>query len=314
MELTDADREAAAAIGVIIAGTPQDQINRAALALNTATRLAIECGYNLLAAKSALPHGEFTEHLDELGFSRQRASEAMLRAKFITAQPAERRAALLQIQPSKLLVLADASPEAVEALLDEEGSDPADLSVRALRTKVRELEARAANADVDRARAEAEAEGLRKQLRRQQRDDEDALIPAAMADLRQEIGAQVKKAELAIQSMERLARDLAEMQGGAASDYVSPTAQLALAGMISLRVQLDSRMAQFKEQFDCEGITGTGPDKLAALLPFEVEKLASHWAALTDAHKHESLLRAHERESARPRGRGRPKAAPVEPV
>ena len=313
IDYSEDDQAAASSLGLMIAGSPLDQISRAAMSLNMATRLAVEAGYNLLAAKAALQHGDFMQKLDDIGFSPQRAAEAMRRAKFVTAQPQERRAELLNMQPSKLLVLADASPDAVEALLEDGDIDPEDLSVRALRAKVRELEKKAADAVVDRSTAEAEAESLRKKLAAQTHQPADGVMPVVIRDMRAEIAALLKKAELSVESLVPIETELAGLRWSAVDAWVNPSGQLLMAGLVALRLQMDGAIERIAEKLEMTVQALKEPDAMAGLDKFEVVEIAGVYQGLLRTHEHEAALRQYERDQERPKGKGRPKAAPKAP-
>lgn len=314
LDYTDQDQIAAQSLGLVIAGTPEDQIGRAAMSLNMAARLAVEAGYNLLAAKAALQHGEFTAKLEELGFSPYRAAEAMRRAKFVTSQPEERRSELLHMQPSKLLLLADASAEAVEVLLEDGETNPNDLSVRALREKIRALEKTVADAKVDRATIEAENEGLRKKLAQESGRSSTGDVPTAVADIRAEVAALIKKSELSIADIYQQMAGMDPLLGvDGVAEWVKPTAQLCMAGLVALRVQLDGAINQVAEHYGLTKLADTPPDVLAELGGDEVAQVAQQWASLVQQHRHEAALREFEREQAKPRGRGAPRKAPKAP-
>lgn len=314
LDYTDQDQIAAQSLGLVIAGTPEDQIGRAAMSLNMAARLAVEAGYNLLAAKAALQHGEFTAKLEELGFSPYRAAEAMRRAKFVTSQPEERRSELLHMQPSKLLLLADASAEAVEVLLEDGETNPNDLSVRALREKIRALEKTVADAKVDRATIEAENEGLRKKLAQESGRSSTGDVPTAVADIRAEVAALIKKSELSIADIYQQMAGMDPLLGvEGVAEWVKPTAQLCMAGLVALRVQLDGAINQVAEHYGLTKLADTPPDVLAELGGDEVAQVAQQWASLVQQHRHEAALREFEREQAKPRGRGAPRKAPKAP-
>lgn len=313
IDYSEDDQAAASSLGLMIAGSPLDQISRAAMSLNMATRLAVEAGYNLLAAKAALQHGDFMQKLDDIGFSPQRAAEAMRRAKFVTAQPQERRAELLNMQPSKLLVLADASPDAVEALLEDGDIDPEDLSVRALRAKVRELEKKAADAVVDRSTAEAEAESLRKKLAAQTHQPADGVMPVVIRDMRAEIAALLKKAELSVESLVPIETELAGLRWSAVDAWVNPSGQLLMAGLVALRLQMDGAIERIAKKLEMTVQALKEPDAMAGLDKFEAVEIAGVYQGLLRTHEHEAALRQYERDQERPKGKGRPKAAPKAP-
>ena len=313
-EFTQQDAEAAEQLGIAIGAPVDDRVTRAVVSYNMAARLAVEAGYLLLSIKDELPHGDFGAALDEMGLSPYRAAELMRMAKFATLLPAERRAQLLVMPKTKVLALADADPEIVEQIL-EDGDDAelADLSVRALREKIRSLEKTVADAKVDRATIEAENEGLRKKLVQESgRSSSD--VPAAVADIRAEVAALVKKSELSIADIYQQMAGMDPLLGvEGVAEWVKPTAQLCMAGLVALRVQLDGAINQVAEHYGLTKLADTPPDVLAELGGDEVAQVAQQWASLVQQHRHEAALREFEREQAKPRGRGAPRKAPKAP-
>lgn len=314
-EFTQQDAEAAEQLGIAIGAPVDDRVTRAVVSYNMAARLAVEAGYLLLSIKDELPHGDFGAALDEMGLSPYRAAELMRMAKFATLLPAERRAQLLVMPKTKVLALADADPEIVEQIL-EDGDDAelADLSVRALREKIRSLEKTVADAKVDRATIEAENEGLRKKLAQESGRSSTGDVPTAVADIRAEVAALIKKSELSIADIYQQMAGMDPLLGvEGVAEWVKPTAQLCMAGLVALRVQLDGAINQVAEHYGLTKLADTPPDVLAELGGDEVAQVAQQWASLVQQHRHEAALREFEREQAKPRGRGAPRKAPKAP-
>lgn len=318
LSFTEADQVAAQQLGIVIGGALDDRIGRAVSAYNMASRLAVEAGYLLLSVKSDLVHGEFDAGLQSLGLSSQRASELMRMAKFATALPEARRAELLNLPKSKVLAIASADAEVIAELL-EDGSvtDLEGLSVRELRQKIRDLQAGGVDMAVERDTLKAERDSLSKQLKRRSADAEDVGVPILVSDMRAEAAALVKKAELAINSLHPLGFELGDLRvnyNTEVNQWAEPTQRMALAGLLGLRELLDGVIKSYVEGLgeDVERLRSR-PDALSFLAPAEVEVVAKEWAELTALHSHESALRQHEREKARPKGKGRPKAAPEAP-
>lgn len=323
-DFTTADADAAVQMGIVLAGPMADRISRAVYAYNMAAKLAVEAGYLLLSVKAELPHGAFEEKVDALGLSRFRSAELMRMAKFATALPEAERAKLLQLPKTKVLALASADPEVIQDLLENGTDDLADLSVRDLRQHIRRLQAQAADAAVQRDTVAAERDGLARQLRKRRLDDEDhAGVPRVVADARAEAAALVKKAELAISDLYPLGVEVTGLSGHEqAGVWVAPTLRLALSGAVALRLQLDGLIGSYAQAL--EGALGGGAgqvtqalaqpaEALAALSDDEVKAVAEEWQHLVALHRHEAALRVHERDQTRPKGKGRPKQAPVAP-
>lgn len=316
LSFTDADQVAAQQLGILIGGALQDRISRAVAAYNMAARLAVEAGYLLLSVKSDLAHGEFDAGLVALGLSSQRASELMRMAKFATALPEGRRAELLNLPKSKVLALASADAEVIAELLEDgDVTDLEGLSVRELRQRIRDLQAGHVDLSVERDTLEAQRDGLAKQLKRRAADAEDAYVPMVVADQRAELAALVKKAELSVNSLYPLGVEIVNLTGhDEAGVWVEPTLRLGMAGLLSLRELLDGTIKKYADAMgESAKRLASQPDSLAFLDESEVGAVAAEWATLTATHQHEAALRAHERDLAKPKGKGRPKAAP-EPV
>lgn len=319
LEFVEADAVAAGSLGIVLTGSLEERIGRAVYAFNNATRYAVEAGYLLLSVKAEVEHGQFGDGIEELGLSRQRAAELMRMAKFATALPDDRRAEMLMLPKSKVLALAGADAEVIADLLDApegEDVDLASLSVRELRQRIRDLEAKATDTAVERDTAVAERDGLAKKLRRRERDAEDHDgTPIVIADMRAEGAALLKKAELALAGLYPLGGELYALAGGdAVHDYVKPSLRLVLSGLVALRLQADGLIKQYAEALgDDAKKLASQPEALAFLDDTEIKTVAEDWARLVAVAQHEAALREHEREQARPKGKGRPSNPPKAP-
>lgn len=317
LQFTEADTSAAASLGIVLGGSLEERIGRAVYAFNNATRYAVEAGYLLLSVKGEVERGQFESGIEELGLSSQRASELMRMAKFATALPDERRAEMLMLPKSKVLALAGADAEVIADLMaDPEGGDLGALSVRDLRKEIRRLEAEKADAAVDRDTAIAERDGLAKQLRKRRRDEEENNdVPVVVSDVRAEAAELIKKAELSLSSLYPLGVEIVNLAAHSeAYGWKAPSLRLVLSGIVALRVQADGLIKQYAEALGDEvHKLASQPEGLTFLGESEIKTVAEDWARLTATHQHEAALRAHEREQARPRGKGRPKAAPEAP-
>jgi len=317
-EFTEADAIAAQQMGIVISGAVNDRISRAVVSFNMAARLGVEAGYLLLSAKGEVAHGDFAAAIETFGLSPRRAQELMQMAKFATAWPESQRTELLTLPKSHVLALAGADAEVIADLLDDDGEsvDLSTLSVRELRLRIRDLSAAHTDLSVERDTAVTERDGLAKQLRRRNRDEEDnAGVPLVIADARAEAASLVKKAELAISALYPLGVEITGMVAHeGATTWVNPSLRLALSGAVALRVQLDGLIGSFVTALGDEGQNLDRPaSSMAYLDEAEIKVIAEDWARLTATHQHEAALRVHEREQAKPRGKGRPKSAPEAP-
>lgn len=316
-EFSPADAEVAQQMGIVIGGPTADRITRAVVSYNMAARLAVEAGYLLLSVKGELPHGGFQDALAETGLSKQRASELMRMAKFTTSLPEAQRADMLSMPKSKVLLLASADPAVIEDLLDDDEAGDLDaLSVRELRHRIRELEGAHADLSVEVSTAQAERDSALKRLnKRNQREDDDEGVPVVMADIRAEMAGLIKKAELAITSMHPIGVEAVGYSGHSeAGEWVKPTLRIGVSGLLALRELVDGSIKSYVEALgEDAGRLNTRPDALAFLSNSEIKDVAEQYAGLIALHGHEAALRQHERDQAKPKGKGRPAKAPEAP-
>lgn len=317
LEFTDADAASANELGIMVGGAIGDRITRAVVSYNMAARLAVEAGYLLLSVKAETEDGQFVTSVEAMGLSRQRAAELMRMAKFTTALPEAQRAEMLAMPKSKVLALASADPEVIQQMLEDgDLSDLNDMSVRGLRLRIRQLEANATDLSVQKDKAEADLEAMEKRQRRATRDEDDATVPVVAADLRQEMAALIKKAELAVTSLHPVGVDIVGLVShNEAAEWVKPTLRLGLSGLLALRELVEGSIKSFAEAMgESANRLTSKPDTLSFLDASEIKGLAEDWARLVALHQHEGALREHERAQAKPRGKGRPAAAPVLPA
>jgi hypothetical protein len=160
-EFTEEDREAAASLGIDLERAPAACIDRAVSRINKLAAESLEAGYLLIKAKAELPHGEFDKHAAARGIDKFRAAEFMRLAKFYSAQDEEGRRKVFILGKKKLLALASADPEVVEALLEDgDARDLSALSVRQLRDELKKTRSALENSNVRLAAAESNLEVL----------------------------------------------------------------------------------------------------------------------------------------------------------
>ena len=182
-----------------------------------------------------------------------------------------------------------------------------------LQNQVSEWKAAAANKEADFKAAEAEAAGLRKQLASTQHQPAGDAMPLFIKDMRAEIAALLKKAELSVESLVPIESELGGLRHTAVDDWVQPSGQLLMAGLVALRMQTDGAIARLAEKLEIGAPNLLEPDVLAGLSKFEVAEIAGVYHGLLRTHEHEAALRQYERDQERPKGKGRPKAAPKAP-
>lgn len=313
---TEQERALAAALGVDIDGSVDSRLSIAAGKTNEALRLVIEAGVIFLSVKSDVAHGQFLPHLVQIGVSSQRANECMAFARSMALLPADKREALMLLPKSKAMLLAGVDIEVLDDFLEAgDLTDLNGLSVRELRQRIRDLQAGHVDLSVKHDTLAAQRDGLAKQLKRRSAEAEDAHVPMVVADQRLELAALIKKAELSVNSMHPLGVKIVSLSGhDEAGVWVEPTLRLGVAGLLSLREVVDGSIKKYVEAMgESAKRLASQPDALAFLDESEVGCVATEWATLIATHQHEAALRQHERDQAKPKGKGRPKAAPEAP-
>lgn len=303
-------------LGVDLGAPLEERADLAAQHMNRSQRHMLAAGLLLGSIKRECQPGEFLALVEARGFEERAAQRAMQYAQFVLSRPDGERNGLLEMHVSKVLALASADPEVIEDMLVSPDEGLSGLSVRELRQRIRDLEAQSTNAAIERDTAVAERDGLAKQLRRRQRDAEDGDgVPMLVADARAEGAALVKKAELALAALHPLGVEVCNMTGhDEAGAWVKPSLRLLMSGLIALRVQADGLIEQYAKALgDDVKKLQSQPDALAFLDEAEIKAVAEEWSRLVATHQHEAALRSHEREQAKPKGKGRPKQAPQAP-
>lgn len=298
-------------IGIDLTGTVDERANLAAEHMNRSQRHMLASGLLLASIKNECEHGQFTALIAERGFEERAARKAMQYAAFVCGQPEATRLRLIEMPRSKVMEIASADPEVIQTLLEDGGEQIDALSVRALRDRIRDLEAATTDLTVQRDAAEAEAEGLRKKVKRGLPDRQDG-VPVVVADLRAEIMALGKKASLALDGYQALGEDLGELIGiDAAHDWADATVRLAAAQLSALAVQLNGLLRYYATALPGEDLT---PAPRSYLTKQEVVEAAKTFSELAQVHDYERALREWEREQQRPKGKGRPKSKPEAPT
>lgn len=303
----DAERMLAHQMGINLEASADVRTEQAVFAQNVATYNLIQAGLLLSSVKADLGAEEFEALIEDRGLTKRRAYELMQGASFCARLPEAQRDEVLHLQKSKVLALAGADPEVVQAMLEDDAPDISTMSYRALRDRIRDLEAAIADRDVKLETAQAEATAAKKAATKERASD----VPVAIFDIRAEAVAQVERSRLAVEEISALGRDLYNLRGvEGVYQWVDPTARLTLTGLQALRIQIDGVIKRMVDAFDVDGVQ---PAPLSYLTPDEVEEAAKRFADLVALHQHEKALRAWEREQERPRGKGRPSAKPEAP-
>lgn len=315
-EITDAAVTLAARFGLALDDSKEVRFERAAQNMNRSMHCMVAAGLDLLSLQVECEHGEFLNLIEERGFGKDAAYRAISYTRFLLARSEDERERLLAMPKSKVLMLASADDAVIEDLLTDEHGDLDDLSVRGLRQRIRALEANVTDLSVQRDKADADRKALEKKQRRAARDDDEATVPLVVADLRAEMAALIKKAELAITSLHPVGVDVVGLVAhGEAAEWREPTLRLGLSGLLAVRELVDGSIKSFAQAMDEKAkYLGDTPDALSFLDASEIKAVAEDWARLTAVHQHEAALREHERAQARPKGKGRPAKAPEAPT
>ncbi|QDL55917.1 hypothetical protein [Rhodoferax aquaticus] len=184
-----------------------------------------------------------------------------------------------------------------------------------LKQEVEDLAAHNTDLGTQRDKAQNDLKAMEKKVRRAARDEEDMVVPLVVADVRAELAALIKKAELAVTSLHPIGVEVVGLVSHAdAAEWVEPTLRLGLSGLLAVRELVDGSIKSFAEAMgDSAKRLRSQPDTLSFLDASEIKSVAEEWARLTAVHQHEAALREHERAQAKPRGKGRPAKAPDAP-
>ena len=311
-EFGGAELSLARQLGVDLSGSIERRINNAIDHTNQALRMVIEAGLALLSVHDECEHGQFMALLGERGMPHQRAYETMTYAKFAANLPDKEREQILSLPKTKVLALAKADPEVLQDLFDDEDglADLTTLSVRDMRLKIRELEARKVDQGVELETAETQIEALQAEVEklRSARVQSSGIVPIAVQDTRLEIAALHKKAELSIDDISRLTEELLAAPD-VLGQYETPVARGLYRALCALSMSITGTIAQLHATYgDALGSQLAPADWLSDA---EVAQVAAEYKALVREHDHEALDRQWEREMDRPAGRGRPKKRPT---
>ncbi|MBY0236124.1 MAG: hypothetical protein K2W93_14180 [Burkholderiaceae bacterium] len=298
----------AASIGIELGGTLDERADRAAEHMNRSQRHMLASGLLLASIKEGCEHGEFIQLIEERGFEERNARRAMQYAQFVLSRSDDERALLIGLPKSKVLALAGADEEVISQLLADGGERIEGLSVKALMDELRDAKAGSVDLATQRDTAEAEAEALRQQLaHRTERADK---VPLVVAELRAEIAAHAKTAQLSIAAFHSLGMDVVSLGAAGAHDWKDATLRLAVSGLMALRLQVQGVLEQYLRELPPADFD---PTAMSAFTRQEADEAAERFATLTAVHEYEKQLRKWEREQEQPRGKGRPTVKPKAP-
>lgn len=308
-EFGDKENALALFLGLNLQASADVRTEQAVFAYNLATRHLVEAGVLLASVKAEMSQDDFLALIEGRGLGKRRAYELMQGAAFAASLPTGQLEQVLSLSKSKVLALASADPAVVQAMLEDGDIDVDLMGVRELRHKIRDLEAAVADRDVQIETADAEAKAAKKAAARQK--DRASEVPIVIYDIRAELVAQAEKARLSVEELLVLGFDLTDSIGTESVDaWINPTARLAVAGLLALRVQLDGVIQRYISEFDLSDVQA---EPISYLRPEEVEAAAKKYADLVAINQHEKALRDWERQQERPRGKGRPTTKPEAP-
>jgi hypothetical protein len=210
--LGEAEQRLAEYLGLDIFENPNVRMNQAVLHFSVATRHLVAVGVLLLSVKHELGQEAFYALIDERDIPKQRAYELMSAAAFAARLTDAQREQVMALPKMKMLALASASPKVFEQILGdgEIDVDVTTLSTKAMRERIKSLEAALADRDVLLETAEAKAEAAIKAAAKKPPGGD---MPAVIADIRMEVAALVQQTKLAVDGLESLARELVHLVG-----------------------------------------------------------------------------------------------------
>ncbi len=307
--LTDNERSLAAEMGLDMSADVESRVWLAIEKGNKAMRLVVESGLLLLSVKEELGFGAFTPKLEELGISRQRASECMSIAKAAAAASPEQREMLLSLTKQKALALSNANPEVIEGLLND-GEALNHISFVEMKQRIKELEANLANSEVNTEKAEAEARAAEKKLERMAKGRAAGEKPFVVEDIELETQAFVQQIELACAGLSEQFAALSDIgQNKALHPWMPALGKTLMAGVSKALLSTAGVM----ELGNAHGIplSDMSDIGMAYVSDANLQKAAEQFAAITRQHDFDKKLREYERQQERPKGKGRPMSKPT---
>lgn len=300
--LTAEDSQAADEIGIVMSGSLPDRISRAVHAHNMAARLAVEAGYLLLSIKAELAHGEFERGVESMGLAPRRAHELMTTARFVTSLPADRRAEILMLPKTKVLMLANADTDVLADLIDSPDAELENLSVRELRARIKELEADAGKRT---KRLEAELDHRDAVIQKLKKKDVQREFDPLTHMVRDECLAYQGGVEINLQSLQALFEEVKKDSPDA------PEWELRLQ-----QIWFGAHAAAARATALLEHVRATMPMDMPEqaatpnlLTPDEVMRWTLEWETMVSQAKVAAATRADLRAQEGPRGVGRPKGS-----
>jgi predicted Holliday junction resolvase-like endonuclease len=292
--------------------TPEARLDRAAQNLSRSAQYMLAAGIDLVALRAQCEHGTFLDLIQERGFSKDAAYRAISYAQFVGSRSPEEQARLLDLPKSKVLELAKADPMVVDVLMQEDGPiDMSAMNVRDMRTRILELERAMTDSNVQLKTAEAERDAAHKRLAKAHSMSRKDQVPTRIADIRAEIVVNQMQMVRLVESLHPMGMEMLDLYETDAASWVEPTAQIALAGLISAHHALGEQIKAFAKGFRL------APDRKLdvafGLTSQELKDVAQAWDMCVRHADFEKAMRDWERSKDRPRGKGRPASKPEAP-
>lgn len=285
-----------------MSGSLSDRISRAVHAHNMAARLAVEAGYLLLSIKAELAHGEFERGVESMGLAPRRAHELMTTARFVTSLPADRRAEILMLPKTKVLMLANADTDVLADLIDSPDADLENLSVRELRARIKELEGEAGKRT---KRLEAELGHRDAVIQKLKKKDVQREFDPLTHMVRDEVRAYQGGVEINLQSLQALFEEVKKDSPDA------PEWELRLQQIWFAAHAAAARATALLEHVRTT-VPVDMPEQAATpnmLTPAEAVSWTLEWETMVSQAKVAAATRADLRAQEGPRGVGRPKGS-----
>lgn len=272
---------------------------------NDAFNSLIDAGTLLASIKQECTSDEFKQHIESIGLPPQRAYEMIRYASFAHSLPAAQRKKLTALNKTKVILLAHAEDEVIEDYLenDEGFEELQGMSVRELKNELNKRKQQTADLNVQNDTLTAQ---LKEATSKKSRALTGGVIPLYIEYVRNEACALDYKSRLCVDDLQALANDLIQTASSAdeTDKYLIGFKALYAATNSILNSALILRN-QMHEQFP-QVIHG-GFEPIEQMVEAEALRLAGDMKLISQEHDHERLVREHQREASRPKGRGRPK-------
>ena len=226
----------------------------------------------------------------------------MTTAKFVTSLPAQRRAEILTFPKTKVLLLANADAEVLADLIDSPDTDLDNLSVRALRARIKELEEESGKRS---KRLEAELDHRDAVIQKLKKKEVQREFDPLTHMVRDECLAYQGGIEVNVQSLSALFDEVAK-DSLDAPEWKLRLEQIWFATH-AVAARCTALLQRMREEMPVDmPEQATTPNMLT---DDEVMRWTLEWETMTGQAKVAAASRADLRAQEGPRGVGRPKGA-----